>query len=59
MISGTPRTLEVLEIDSALLQFNAEGVIWPEELPSCEGIMVWCGILLSSRDFNSLPGLQL
>ena len=41
MISGQPRTLEVLEIDSVLLEYNSEGLIWPEELPLCEGVMIW------------------
>lgn len=41
-ISGQSRTIEVLEIDMALLKYNAEGVIWPEGLPQCEGAMLWC-----------------
>lgn len=40
-IGGQSRTIEVLEIDMALLKYNAEGVIWPEGLPQCEGAMLW------------------
>ncbi|KAM0756403.1 ras GEF [Meredithblackwellia eburnea MCA 4105] len=52
-ISGLSRTLETLEIDSGLLQFNSEGVIWPSELPACEGIMV----CFDAQDPNAVPPL--
>lgn len=48
-IGGQLRSVEVLEIDMALLKYNSAGVIWPEELPKCEGAMLWYGDLTVIR----------
>ncbi|KAI5476353.1 RAS guanyl-releasing protein 1 [Pseudohyphozyma bogoriensis] len=34
------RTLQILEIDSPLLQYNAQGIVWPRDFPACDGIML-------------------
>ncbi|KAK4054866.1 hypothetical protein OIV83_000790 [Microbotryomycetes sp. JL201] len=39
-IGGQLRTIEVLEIDAALLSFDATGVVWPEGVPNCEAAML-------------------
>lgn len=38
-LSGNTRTVEVLEIDMAILKYDVEGVLWPAELPQMDGIM--------------------
>lgn len=40
-IGGQSRSVEVLEIDMALLKYDSAGVVWPPELPKCEGAMLW------------------
>ncbi|GAA6047337.1 hypothetical protein JCM3770_001894 [Rhodotorula araucariae] len=54
-ISGTRRTIEVLEIDMGLLRYSEEGVIWPDGLPQCEGAM----LCYDSTDPHSLSSLSL
>ena len=53
-IASQPRTLEVLEIDMALLQFNSEGVVWPPKLPACQGAM----LCYDATDAHALDGLR-
>lgn len=40
-IGGQSRSIEVLEIDAGLLQYDSEGIIWPAGVPRCEGAMLW------------------
>lgn len=40
-IGGQARSIEVLEIDANLLQYDSEGIVWPNGVPRCEGAMLW------------------
>lgn len=53
-IANQARTIEVLEIDMALLQYNSEGVVWPANLPPCQGAM----LCYDATDPNALEGLR-
>lgn len=55
-ISGTSRSVEVLEVDMALLKYDAEGVIWPLELPVLDGVML-CYDATDSLALSSLSVL--
>jgi hypothetical protein len=33
--------VEILEVDSACLQYDAEGLVWPADWPQIEGAMIW------------------
>ncbi|SGY30509.1 BQ5605_C002g01159 [Microbotryum silenes-dioicae] len=55
-IAGQARSIEVLEIDMGLLEYNSEGVIWPEGLPPCEGAML-CYESTDPRALDSLSRL--
>ncbi|SCV68796.1 BQ2448_917 [Microbotryum intermedium] len=55
-IAGQARSIEVLEIDMGLLEYNREGVIWPEGLPPCEGAML-CYESTDPRALDSLSRL--
>jgi GTPase SAR1 family protein len=39
-ISGQSRSVEVLEVDMALLKYDSAGVIWPTQLPLLEGVII-------------------
>jgi hypothetical protein len=39
-VSGSPRTVEILEVDAGILKYTNEGLAWPAALPSIDGAMV-------------------
>ena len=40
--SGMVKTVEILEVDSAALDYSPEGfLIWPSDWPQIEGAMIW------------------
>ncbi|KAM0793202.1 hypothetical protein ACM66B_000672 [Microbotryomycetes sp. NB124-2] len=55
-IGGQLRTIEVLEIDAALLSFDATGVVWPEGVPNCEAAML-CYDSTDSKALGTLSKL--
>ncbi|KAK4058071.1 hypothetical protein OIO90_000810 [Microbotryomycetes sp. JL221] len=53
-IGGQLRTIEVLEIDTALLGYDSTGVIWPSGVPNCEAAM----LCYDSTDSQALESLS-
>lgn len=40
-VLGMSRTIETLEVDADILRFDAEGLVWPPNLPKPDGVMIW------------------
>jgi len=53
-IASQARTIEVLEIDTPILQYNSEGLVWPATLPKPQGAM----LCYDATDPGALDGLR-
>ena len=40
MLAGINRSVEILEVDMAILRYGQEGLLWPSFLPSIDGAML-------------------
>ena len=41
VLAGVNRSVEILEVDMAVLRYSPEGLVWPKFLPAVDGAMLW------------------
>lgn len=37
-----PTTIEILKVDTDMLQSSEQGVLWPDGIPKVDAAMIWC-----------------